>query len=210
MTMRGTSLILRLPTELAEPLREHLGASVASNLLVAIQEDLLDLVATWRRVGREREVIVFLEGDDSQVVHRVARRGLTTERGEATKGTMRQRARRSLGDHRVVAVLDRPVPDYGLAEIDSLFRRAHEGLAVVADLDGDWMALGVSATHRDVLDKGESLVDFVERARLMDIAVHPLVPKGRLDSADELTALNYRIRERRSRAPRSRRFLMSQ
>ena len=210
MTMRGTSLILRLPTRLAEPLVEHLGGSAADALLVAIQEDLLDLVATWRRVGREREVIVFLDGDDTLVVHRVARRGLTTERGKATRDVMRQRARRALGDHRVVGVLDRPVPDYGLADIDSLFRRAHEGLAVVADLDGGWMALGVSAANRDVLDEGESLVHFIERARIMDIAVHPLVPKGRLDSAEELKALDYRIRERRARAPRSRRFLMSQ
>ena len=210
MTMRGTSLILRLPTVLAEPLVEHLGASVATDLLVAIQEDLLDLVATWRRVGRERDVIVFIDGDDSQVIHRAARRGLTIERGEATQDVMRQRARRALGDHRVVAVLDRPVADYALADIDSLFRRAHEGLAVVADLDGGWMALGVSASNREVLDAGESLVDFVERARLMDVAVHPLIPKGRLDSPDELAALDYRIRERRSRAPRSRRFLSAQ
>ena len=208
--MRGTSLILRLPTRLSEPLVEHLGLPAADALLVAIQEDLLDLVATWRRVGREREVVVFLDGDDALVVHRVARRGLTTERSKATKDVMRQRARRALGDHRVVGVLDRPVPDYGLSEIDSLFRRAHEGLAVVADLDGGWMALGVSAANREVLDEGDSLVHFVERARLMDVAIHPLSPKGRLDSADELKALDYRIRERRARAPRSRRFLMSQ
>ena len=208
--MRGTSLILRLPTRLSEPLVEHLGLPAADALLVAIQEDLLDLVATWRRVGREREGVVFLDGDDALVVHRVARRGLTTERSKATKDVMRQRARRALGDHRVVGVLDRPVPDYGLSEIDSLFRRAHEGLAVVADLDGGWMALGVSAANREVLDEGDSLVHFVERARLMDVAIHPLSPKGRLDSADELKALDYRIRERRARAPRSRRFLMSQ
>lgn len=207
--MRGTSLILNLPTDLAESLSGALGQETSEHLVVAIQEDLLDLAATWRRVGREREVIVLVDHDDDAALHRVARRGLTAERGSGEKDLLCKRAIRALGNHRVVAVLDRPSPDYALADVDSLLRRAHEGFAVVADLDGDWMAFGVSTEHRTVLDGGESLDAFVEQALLLDVAIHPLVPRGRIDSEASLSALDMRIQTRRARAPRSRRFLLA-
>jgi hypothetical protein len=209
MGMRGTSLILNLPTHLAETLSGALGQETAEHLVVAIQEDLLDLVATWRRVGREREVVVLVDHGDDAALHRVARRGLTAERGSGEKDVLRKRALQALGNHRVVAVLDRPSPDYALTDVDSLLRRAHEGFAVVADLDGDWMALGVSSEHRAVLDGGASLEAFVEHALLLDVSIHALVPRGRIDSETALAALDMRIKTRRARASRSRRFLLA-
>ena len=209
MTIRGTRLFLHLPTQLSDALREHLGAAPSADFLTAVQEDLLDLAATWRRVGRERDVVVFLDEADDAALHRVARRGLTPVRGVTSRELMRQRARKALGDCRVVVVLDQPAPDYSLSAIDSLFRRALEGIATVADLSGDWLGLGVCEGHKAVLDEGTSLSALVERARLRAIPVHPLAPSGRLDDARDLEALRFRILERRARAPRSRRVLLA-
>ena len=207
MMSRGTCLLLHLSTTVPAGLESALGSLNGESFVQAVHEDLLDMVSTWRRVGREREVVVLLDGDDDAAMRRVARRGLVAEPGHVTRAQLAQRAVKSLANSKVVAVIDCPPPDFAIAMVDRLVRKAREGLAVVADLDGEWLAFSMEAQSRGVLDGGPSLEMMSAHARLAGIALHPMTPSGRLDSVAELHALGLRFREQRARAPRSRRVL---
>ena len=207
MSIRGTSLLLRLSTAVPEGLGKAFGGTTGEELLAALHEDLLDMISTWRRVGREREVVVLLDANDDAAMRRSARRGLTTETGFVTDAQLIGRVQLALSTHRVVAVLDQPAPDFALADVDRLVRKAHEGIALVADLEGGWTAFALDASAREVLGTSGEIGEIVECARLEDVVIHALTPMGRIDRRDELEALSFRIDQQRARAPRTRRFL---
>ena len=72
MMSRGTCLLLHLSTTVPSGLESSLGSMSGAAFVQAVHEDLLDMVSTWRRVGREREVVVLLDGDDDAAMRRVA------------------------------------------------------------------------------------------------------------------------------------------
>jgi hypothetical protein len=191
-------------------LAERFDGVSAQAFVAALHEDLLDMASTWRRVGRERQVVVLLDGDEDAAMRRIARRGLVAEAGYFKKSQLVERVVKALSSHRIVAVLDQPPPDLALVDIDRLMRRAPEGLAFIADLDGDWAALALDNSARPVLAVGADLMSIVAEARLSDVALHPMTPFGRIDSEEELSALVLRISKRRARAPRMRRLLFDQ
>ena len=208
MSNRGTSLLIRLESVVPKGLVEVFSGAAGEQFVSAIQEDLLDMVSTWCRVGREREVVVLLDHPNEAALHRAARRGLMVEAGFLQSAQLIGRVRKALSAHRVVAVLDQPSPDFALADVDRLIRKAHEGLAVAADLDGGWTAFALDTTVQGVIaDEGE-IGALVERARLKDVVIHALTPTGRIDSEEELKALGFRIEHKRARAPRTRRLLI--
>jgi hypothetical protein len=210
MSIRGTGLLLHLSTAVPAGLAERFEGVAAQEFVAALHEDLLDMASTWRRVGRERHVVVLLDCDEDAAMRRIARRGLTAEVGYVQKSQLVERVIKALSSHRTVAVLDQPPPDFALVDIDRLLRRAGEGLAFSADLDGDWAAFALANTAVQVLSAGADLASFVAEARLADVALHPMTPLGRIDSESELLALGLRIRERRARAPRMRRLVFDQ
>ena len=207
MTIRGTELLLRLSVEPDRGLVEAVGAELAEEIVAAQQEDLLDLVAAWRRVGWQRRVAVALESDSDAAARRVARRGLNVEPPPQSRGAVASRLRLAAGRAQTVALLDRPMADFSMSALEGLIRRADEGLSILPDLAGGWIGLAFDARNAGILDHGLSLESVCCSAAADGVVCIPHQPCGRLDGSEELRALSLRLRAGGRHAARTRRVL---